>query len=154
MPVAWKSFTTSAGGVRLAKAVRKAIEDAGSPAGVYLSLGGVSGVNVVATKTSAFAPADPTMFRDKLYGKKAKRTPQAFWSLSGRTRLISPPVLKGTAEESGDVKTYSELPLKVQGRLWQTVAIEADKFISKGMKVWVITHGRDVPWLHIRIEIR
>ena len=157
----WKAFTTVKGGEDLARRIRAAIKDVLPAEGVYVAIGNNAGVLPAAARTRAFAPADPSMFNSHLYGKAAKRTPQSFWSITTQpspkhygTRLVIPPLLSATRSRCGDVMSFSQLPLKQQGRFWRTVAAEAEKLVKAGWTVWVHTHGREVPWLHVRIEAR
>lgn len=164
----WREFVTPQGARRLSRqvtrAVNSALKDAPEGSGVYLELGGGDGPRPRARAAPPFPPGDPFQFQEYLKGRK----PAVFWSLSGAptptrprgTRLVVPPVppenKRGNAAAPyGDVANYvRKVPESEKIKFWQQVAKEAAAAVRKGHKVYVYTHGRDVPWLHVRLEVK
>ena len=175
--VPWKELAAAGtkGGQRLARMVRGAIRNLAKgqggkrPPGVYLVLGDSEGAAVEARPAEPFAPANHHVYRAHLFAKSRwRRTPQTFWSLGGPpgrptgkdsrryfTRLVVPakPADDATYAQCGDVLSFSALTIKSQGPLWQAVIAEAAAQIRAGHNVVVWTHGREVPWLHVRVRL-
>ena len=167
----WKQLADAgpAGGRAIAVMVRRSISKLQEShsrdlEGIYLTLGDTKTSNaphVIAEATEAFAEPRHQQYRSYLHGKSRWRiTPQVFWSLRSldpdatvRTRLVIPPMKKETYAKCGDVLSFSKLPLDVQAPLWAAVAKETARIIKPGVHVKVWTHGREVPWLHVRIRV-
>lgn len=91
-------------------------------------------------------PANPAPFASKL--KKSR--PVAFLNLGKSAVLVAPPNKGLNFSHIGTFhKNASSLDIKA---FWRKVATEVEKFIRKGTKVYVSTHGNGVDWLHVRIE--
>ncbi len=93
-------------------------------------------------------PADPITFKKYIKGKKS---PTSFFS-TGRppTLLVVPP---NTGKNFSHLGTFYCNSTKDEKRaLWKKVAIELEKKLKKGEKVYVSTHGLGVSWLHIRLS--
>jgi len=139
---------TLRGGLRLAREVRAAIRKAGAENGAYLHLGRAAAPAPVAFPAAPFAPADHRTFASYLQGRRA---PQVFPSLRG-TPLVVPAADPATYAFCGDVARFSRLPYRLQAPFWQRVAAEVNRHARLRPGLQVRTHGRDVPWLHVRID--
>jgi hypothetical protein len=168
-PIPWATFAAG-DGRQLARLVAGAIARARKdyamlPAagltGAYVHLGDARGVAPSACPTQPFPPADPRPFADKL-AKDAGR-PLVFWSHRrvatpanpGGTRLVIPTARVDPAvfAKSGDVASFSALPLTAQAPFWKALAVEVARLVAAGWAVRVYTHGREVAWLHVRIRV-
>ena len=91
-------------------------------------------------------PANPAPFASKL----KKSTPVSFLNLGKSAVLVAPPNKGLNFSHIGTFhKNASSVDIKA---FWRKVATEVEKFIRKGSKVYVSTHGNGVNWLHVRIE--
>ena len=91
-------------------------------------------------------PANPSPFASKL--KKSR--PVAFLNLGKSAVLVAPPNKGLNFSHIGTFhKNASSVDIKA---FWRKVATEVEKFVRKGTKVYVSTHGNGVDWLHVRIE--
>ncbi len=93
-------------------------------------------------------PADPSKFKKHL---KNKRTPVSFWSLgTPPTLLVVPP---DTGKNFSHIGTfYANSSLDERRALWKKVAVELEKKLKRGEKVYVSTHGLGIDWLHVRLS--
>jgi len=83
---------------------------------------------------------------------KPRKTIVYFKNLTGDTMLIVPvPVLGKNYRYIKDF--IDNASVKQQKELWRTVAIQAKKMLKTHGQIWISTHGRGVPYLHVRIDI-
>ena len=83
---------------------------------------------------------------------KPRKTIVYFKNLTGDAMLIVPvPVLGKNYRYIKDF--IDNASVKQQKELWRTVAIQAKKMLKTHRQIWISTHGRGVPYLHVRIDI-
>lgn len=116
------------------------------------SLGGESPYCVRTKSASRALPmslaADANVFKEHL---KNRKTPVSFLSKgSPPTLLVVPP---DTGKNFSHLATFNKnSTLDEKRALWKKVAIELEKKLKRGEKVYVSTHGTGVNWLHVRLS--
>ena len=82
-----------------------------------------------------------------------KRLVVAFPNLTNTAQLVVPVPVKG--KKFTYVKDFIDNASPTQQKLlWKNVAIQAKQLLKKHKTIWISTHGRGVPCLHIRLDTK
>ncbi|AAR26940.1 FirrV-1-C7 [Feldmannia irregularis virus a] len=91
--------------------------------------------------------SDSSSFSEYLDGKLG---PVSFNNSGGTCTLVCPP--DGSDQEFSHLGQFYKNASKNQiSALWKKVAMEIEKMMKKHKTVYVSTHGKGIPWLHVRI---
>ena len=90
---------------------------------------------------------------DSYFKNVKKSSVVVFPNLTNTAQLVVPVPVKG--KNFTYLKDFIDNASPTQHKLlWKTVAIQAKQLLKKHKTIWISTHGRGVPCLHIRLDTK